>query len=191
MDNRVFISYRRDLSAFMARAVFQDLRTNGIDVFMDVESIDAGQFDRIILHQIAARPYFLVILTPGSLKRCKNPSDWLLREITHAVASRRIIIPLVSPNSSFAETERFLTGNVAAELRRANAVKIPHDYFQEAMDRLRTRFLKPVDLPTDVINDQERILVERKTQRLAAAAPVTQQQLSAQNHIERALITRD
>jgi tetratricopeptide (TPR) repeat protein len=107
------------------------------------------------------------------------------------VASQRIIIPLVSPNFSFAETERFLTGNVAAELPRANAVKIPHDYFQEATDRLRTRFLKPVDLPTDVINDEERILVERKTQRLAAAAPVTQQQLSAQNHIERALITRD
>jgi hypothetical protein len=62
MDNRAFISYRRDLSAFMARAVFQDLRTNGIDVFMDVESIDAGQFDRIILHQIAARPYSLLSL---------------------------------------------------------------------------------------------------------------------------------
>jgi tetratricopeptide (TPR) repeat protein len=190
MDNRAFISYRRDVSAFMARAVFQDLRSNGIDVFMDVESIDAGQFDTIILHQIAARPYFLVILTPGSLKRCKNPPDWLLREITHAVALQRIIIPLVSPNFSFAEAERFLPGNVATERQRANAVKIPHDYFQEAMDRLRTRFLKPVDLPTQVINDEERMVVERKTQRLTAA-PVTQQQLSAQNHIERALIRGD
>ena len=62
MDNRAFISYRRDLSAFVARAFFQDLRANGIDVFMDVESIDAGQFDTVILNQIAARPYFLVIL---------------------------------------------------------------------------------------------------------------------------------
>ena len=75
MDNRAFISYRRDLSAFVARAVFQDLRANGIDVFMDVESIDAGQFDTVILDQIAARPYFLVIFTPGSLERCTNPLD--------------------------------------------------------------------------------------------------------------------
>lgn len=190
MDNHAFISYRRDLSAFMARAVFQDLRTNGIDVFMDVESMDAGQFDTIILHQIAARPYFLVILTPGSLERCTNPLDWLLREITHAVALRRIIIPLVSPNFSFDETERFLPDNVAAEVQHANAVNIPHDYFQAAMDRLRTRFLKPVDLPSQVIKDEERMVVERKTQRLAAASPVTQQQLSAQNHLERALIKR-
>lgn len=191
MDNRAFISYRRDLSAFVARAVFQDLRANGIDVFMDVESIDAGQFDTVILNQIAARPYFLVIFTPGSLERCTNPLDWLLREITQAVALQRIIIPLVSPNFSFDETERFLPGNVAAEVHRANAVNIPHDYFQAAMDRLRTRFLKPVDLPSQAIKDEERRVVERKTQRLTAASPVTQQQLSAQNHLERALIRRD
>jgi hypothetical protein len=63
MNNSVFISYRRNVSAFVARAVFQDLRANNIDVFMHVEGIDSGQFDTIILNQIAARPYFLLILT--------------------------------------------------------------------------------------------------------------------------------
>ena len=63
MNNSVFISYRRSISGFVARAVFQDLRANGIDAFMDVESIDAGQFDTIILNQIAARPYFVSTIT--------------------------------------------------------------------------------------------------------------------------------
>ncbi|MBN1966081.1 MAG: toll/interleukin-1 receptor domain-containing protein, partial [Anaerolineae bacterium] len=58
----VFISYRRNVSSFIARAIFMDLRAHGYDVFMDVESIDAGEFDRIILGQIAARAHFLVIL---------------------------------------------------------------------------------------------------------------------------------
>ena len=36
----VFLCYRRNVSAFIARAVFQDLRQHGYDVFMDVESMD-------------------------------------------------------------------------------------------------------------------------------------------------------
>jgi len=58
-----------------------DLRQHGYDVFMDVESIDSGQFETIILDQIAARAHFLVILTHGTLERCQEPNDWLRREI--------------------------------------------------------------------------------------------------------------
>ncbi len=47
MDNTIFISYRRSVSEFVARAVFQDLRAHGFNVFMDVESIDAGEFGKI------------------------------------------------------------------------------------------------------------------------------------------------
>ena len=64
----VFISYRRSVASFIARAIFQDLRANGYDVFMDVESIDSGLFNRIILNQIEARAHFLIILTPGTVK---------------------------------------------------------------------------------------------------------------------------
>jgi hypothetical protein len=91
MNNSAFISYRRDVSAFMARAIFQDLRSNGINVFMDVQSIDSGQFSSIILDQIASRPYFLPILTPGALDRCNEPGDWLRREIEHAIDLHRVI----------------------------------------------------------------------------------------------------
>src|SRR5215813_1147434 len=91
----VFLSYRRHVSAFIARAVFQDLRQHGYDVFMDVESIDSGQFDTIILNQIAARAHFLVILTPGALDRCQEPDDWLRREIERAIALGRNVVPIL------------------------------------------------------------------------------------------------
>ena len=57
-NNKCFISYRQATSAFVARSVFQDLRAHWIDVFLDVESIDEGDFRSIIDSQIRTRPFF-------------------------------------------------------------------------------------------------------------------------------------
>lgn len=54
-EKTVLISYRRDSSSYTARAIYQDFRHNGYDVFMNVESVDSGPFDTIILNQIAAK----------------------------------------------------------------------------------------------------------------------------------------
>src|SRR5687768_13758081 len=96
-SNSVFISYRRDASAYFAQAVFQDLHSHGFDVFFDIECINAGQFVTIILNQIAARPYFMPILTPDTLDRCVDPNDWVQRELEHAIKLKRQIIPLHTP----------------------------------------------------------------------------------------------
>src|SRR5579871_4879937 len=130
MNDSVFISYRRDASAYLARAIFQDLRANAIDAFMDIQSIDTGQFDTIIMNQIAARPYFLLILTPGTLERCVEPKDWLLREIQQAVNLQRLIVLLVSPNFKFDDCGKYLPEPLNTELPRWNTVNVPHDYFE-------------------------------------------------------------
>src|SRR5579859_1212899 len=134
-DNSVFISYRRDASAYLARAIFQDLRDHDIDTFMDVESIDQGQFDTIILNQIAARPYFLLLLTPGTMERCKEPKDWLRREIGEALRLGRKIVLINTPQFQFGDLGAYLERDVAAELGRFNAVDVPHSYFEAAMDK--------------------------------------------------------
>src|SRR5215475_1079601 len=147
-SNSVFISYRREASAFVAQAVFQDLQANGIDAFYDIESINSGYFDTIILNQIAARPYFLPILTPGTLERCTDADDWILREIEHAVNLKREIVPLYTPDFKLQDIDKFLPGTLAAELKRYNAVEIPHRYFKYAMQDVRTRFLRPIKIST-------------------------------------------
>ena len=103
----VFISYRRSVASFIARSVFMDLREHGYDVFMDVESINSGQFDKIILRQIEARAHFLVILTPGTVERCTDRHDWLRREIKYAIEKQRNIVPLLINNFSFEGTEQY------------------------------------------------------------------------------------
>jgi tetratricopeptide (TPR) repeat protein len=187
VDNSIFISYRRSVSAFIARAVFQDLRSNNYDVFMDVESIHAGEMDTIILNQIGARPYFLLILAPGSLDRCDEPDDWLRREIEYAMDLKRIIIPLTTSNFEFDSAKHHLTGKLE-DLHRFQAVSVPHDYFDAAMDRLRNRFLRPINVPIIPASPEERATVQRKIEQAAAEPPVTERQLSAQDHFERGLL---
>ena len=188
MDKSVFISYRRNVSGYPARAVFQDLRANDIDAFMDIESIDSGQFDTIILNQIAARPYFLVILGPGCLERCAEAGDWLRREIECAMELKREIIPLLTSEFKFDATYAapYLTGKLEA-LPRYNAVNVPLDYFEEAMNRLRTRFLKPINLPNKPTSKADQSDVQRKIAEAEAEPLVTAQQLSAQEYFEQAL----
>src|SRR5450755_4324455 len=94
-QNTVFISYRRSVASEAARNVFLDLRYHGYDVFLDVDSINSGQFDTIILRQIEARAHFVLILTPGTLERCAEPGDWLRREIEYAMEKQRNIVLLM------------------------------------------------------------------------------------------------
>jgi hypothetical protein len=151
---RVFISYRRSSSWQIARAIFNDLRQHGFDVFMDVESIPSGHFEHIIMNQIAARAHFIVILNAAALERCHEPGDWLRREIEQAIAIKRNVVPLLVDGFDFKDAAPHLTGNLA-ELPRYNALNVPSDYFDEAMIRLRQRFLKQpvqgeiIDTPAD------------------------------------------
>jgi tetratricopeptide (TPR) repeat protein len=152
---------------------------------MDIENIDGGQFDTIILNQIAARPYFLVVLTPGTLDRCVNEDDWLKREMEHALSLNRIIIPLTTPEFKFEDVQEFLTGKLATELPRFNAVSVPHDYFEAAMERLRTRFLKPIDLKVTPTPEVEQAEVARRIEQVKDEPKVTEEQLLAEQYFER------
>ena len=97
LSNDVFISYRRDVSQYMAMALWQNLTERGIDAFFDIESIPSGKFASVILRQIAARPYMLLVLAPGTLNRCVNEDDWLRREIEEAISLGRTLVPVHTP----------------------------------------------------------------------------------------------
>jgi tetratricopeptide (TPR) repeat protein len=138
----VFISYRRSTSKHLARLIFERLRTAGFDVFFDVNTIDNGHFDSMILHQIAARPHFVLLLSPGTLERCTNEDDWLRREIEEAMRLQRNIVPVVEEGVDFSRETDYLPEHLRDEFRRYNALPLVHFYFDAAMDTLINRFLK-------------------------------------------------
>lgn len=186
-EKTVFISYRRKVSSFIARAIFQDLRSNGYDVFMDVENIDSGTFDTIILNQIEARAHFLVILTPGTLNRCVNADDWLRKEIEHAMECERNIVPVLVNGFKFdKKVSKFLTDKLE-QLPRLNGLTLPHEYFEAGMERLRERFFKKPSLGNILsIPQPEQAVVEEKIEEAAKAPAPTEIELQAEDYFVRA-----
>jgi len=166
-EQTVFISYRRNVSRHLARAIFMDLRQNGYDAFLDVDTIDSGQFDRIILNQIAARAHFLVLLSKGTLLRCIEPGDWLRLEIEHAMKLQRNIVPVIEEGFSFEEEKQYLLGDLSV-LPSYSALRLFHDYFDEGMEKLRNRFLKQpvygVITPTPLVEQE---IVQQKIAKAA------------------------
>src|SRR5256885_16814564 len=94
IEKTVFISYRRTNFPW-ALAIFQNLTQHGFDAFFDYNGIASGDFERVILANIASRAHFLVLLTPSALERCGDPEDWLRREIEAAFEVKRNIVPLM------------------------------------------------------------------------------------------------
>ncbi len=141
IDKTVFISYRRTNFPW-ALAVYQDLTGRGYDVFFDFLSIPSGDFETVILENIRGRAHFIVILTPSALERCAEPGDWLRREIEAAMDEKRNIVPLMLESFDFGSTAtvKALTGKLA-NLQRYNALRVPSEYFLEAMERLRKQYL--------------------------------------------------
>lgn len=141
----VFISYRRSASRHLARAVALDLRGHGCDVFFDVDTVDNGEFDRIVLREIARREHFVLVLSRGSLDRCADEGDWLRREIEEALRLKRNIVPVMEAGFSFSSEAKTLPESLR-DLPRYNGIPLYHYYFDAAMETLRTRFLKAVRL---------------------------------------------
>ncbi len=139
-----------------------------------------------------ARAHFLVLLTPSALERCDDPADWLRREIETALANQRNIVPLMLEGFDFGAPKIAgqLTGALAA-LRRYNGLNIPPDYFEAAMDRLRSYLSVPL---AAVLHPASASAQQAATEQKAAAgvAPAVQEEeLTAQQWFERALAAVD
>ena len=141
IEKTVFISYRRT-NFWTALAVYQSLRIEGYDAFIDYQNIRSGDFEKILIDNIKARAHFLVVLSPSTLERCINPDDWLRREIETALDEKRNIVPLTLDGFDFGNPEvvNVLVGKLSS-LRYCNALRLLPDYFQEAMVRLRNEYL--------------------------------------------------
>ena len=161
----VFISYRRKTSKHPALLVFKDLDSHGYDAFIDYESIDSGIFATEILNQIASRRHFVIILSPECLDRTINPDDWLRREIEYAIDMQRNIVPLLFDDFKFESAKQYLVGKLSV-LGDYNGLTVPDGYFDEAMDKLRTRFLKqPVKGTVKAVTTSDNVFAREALQK--------------------------
>ena len=106
------------------------------------------------------------------MDRCNEPGDWLRREIELAIDEKRNIVPLFFKGFRFGASSKsgvskllrlgkpdVLTGKLK-DLSRYNGLNVHEDYFEEAMQRVRTEFLsKPLDTVLHPISTQVRKVV--------------------------------
>ena len=186
VEKTVFISYRRT-NVPWALAIFKHLTSLGYDVFFDYTSIASGDFEQIILTNIKARAHFLVLLTPSALERCNEPGDWLRREIECALECKRNIVPLMLEGFDFSTPaiSNYLTGNLSS-LTRYNALRVPADYFDAAMQRLQQDFLNiSLDAILHPVSTQVAQVVRQQQTDAGQANFVSDKELTAQEWFER------
>lgn len=190
IEKTVFISYRRANKPW-ALFIYQNLTHHGYDVFIDFQNINSGNFETAILDNIRARAHFIVVLTPSALERCKEPADWLRKEIEAALDEKRNIIPLMVEGFDFGSeaVKSALTGKLSV-LSSINGLRIPDEYPFEAMDRLRERYLNitlsNVVLPKLPEEAQEITSIQKSIANMTP--PITEEQLTAQTWFERGFV---
>lgn len=138
----VFISYRREGGAHLARLILAHLERHGLRdrVFLDVDDMPVGPFPQAIRETIGNARFVVVILSHGCLDRCQQADDWFRREIAHALATGRTVLPLHVTGFRF-ETEQPLPADVAP-LARLDSIEYSHNYSEASLNKLLTR-LKP------------------------------------------------
>ncbi len=170
--NSAFISYRREPGFAWAQLIWEGLRTRGIDAFLDLENLhEPGQFKDKILNQIAGRPYFIIVLTTGTLDRCKEPGDWLWRELEHAIAEHRVVVPAIIKPFDIADASQFLPSMEAADiLRESSGVDFHPAYLDAAVERL-INILQETEHSIRPLTDEDREFARRAVERTEQAQP--------------------
>jgi hypothetical protein len=130
----VFISYRREDGAQIARLLRAELRARGYRVFLDVDDLKPGHFDDALLQEIDSAPSFLLILTPNSLARCADERDWMRREIAHALETGKKIIPVTMQGFEFPDAAQ-LPEDIRT-LTVHHAISYSHEFFDAMVEKL-------------------------------------------------------
>jgi serine/threonine protein kinase len=100
---RVFISYRRKSSFWLALVLYEKLQNHGIDVFVDREKLDSTigtPFAETLFQEIETRDVFICLLADGTLT-----SEWVKKEIERAHELKKPMIPVFQETFTKADAE--------------------------------------------------------------------------------------
>ena len=142
----VFISYRRDGGATVARLLCDVLNQRNISTFFDKESLGEGDFDSAIEQNLHAARNFILIVSPklfdrgidanGQYDPKLTETDWVYREIRIALETGKPIIPI------FVNGENKFPAHLPIgieDISRKDALTFGHDHFESELRKLISR----------------------------------------------------
>src|SRR5262245_37582433 len=102
---------------------------------------------------------------------------------------RRNIVPILVNDFRFDDNARVYLPGRLRDLPLYSGLGLPHDYFDAAMERLRTRFLKlPAQGDTTPAPSQNAPIVQQKIEEVANQSAQTKQELSAEDYFNRGML---
>jgi hypothetical protein len=123
----------------MAILLRDRLAAKGYRVFLDIESLNSGSFNKKLLEVIENCTDVVVVCSKGSLDRCVNEGDWVRTEIVHALKHGKNVVPVMLRGFEWPD----VLPDDMEELRMQNGVNAnSHEYFDAAIDRLAEKFLQ-------------------------------------------------
>lgn len=160
VEKTVFVSYRHGADTHLAQAIFNDLRSHGYNVFLDLNTKGQPVFDQIGLNQISARNYFILILSPNALTPCSDEQDLLRCEIEEAIRAMRNIVPVMEKDFIFQDEAKYLPLALQESLVKCKSLRLMNDNFEADMEILREQFLRqPIACEIMPINEDEQAVV--------------------------------
>lgn len=132
----IFISYKRK-SLATANNLYYRLTTRGYSTFFDLEEMRRDNFNIQLLNCIEKAKDVFVLLEEGSLDACKNADwekDWFCKEISHALKTKRNIIPILIGDYKMPKQESL--PEELQELTLKNAPEFSFSYFEEYLNKL-------------------------------------------------------
>lgn len=150
-QNSVYICFDDGLFAVVL-GIWQELHHHRIDVFFDILGHRGEETPEAALRQIAARPYFLLILTPETLQN-ESSSAWFIQQIETAVQLQRIVVPVVTPDTRIEAFAPKLPPSVLKAIVARPAIPVQYMRFAWSMRQIRKQFrrtkLFTAPLPTE------------------------------------------
>lgn len=147
MNYDVFISYRRDKGAMIARNLQQALSALGLKVFFDMEELTDGKFNEKLYDSIEQSKNVIFLMTEGALDRCVNEGDWVRNELEHVIDRDINLIPIAPTGTPIAFPDALpekLAPLKVLEISELNLEKL----FKESVAKIAGR-LKGVVLASD------------------------------------------
>ena len=147
MARKVFINYRREDTQQDADALYDFLekKVGRKHLFMDIDTIQPGQdFMQVVENKIRESEVLLMLIGPKwedavrQRAQAEEP-DFVLQEIDHALASGKLIIPVLFYRSDIPDYKSLKDvpyGSRLPELQRVNAVRISRDYRKAGYERI-------------------------------------------------------
>jgi len=106
---------------------------------MDVDDIDSGRFENVILNQIGMREHFILLLTTATANNLGSDGDWVSKELDRALELGKNVVPVLVDETREADVSPSYSQR--ADLLRLNFARLTHDLFDQAVAVLVERFL--------------------------------------------------